>query len=164
MTLRRSLPLAALATLAVAAPAQASPTPADFQRDVAVAADYWHQTAPCGAPTMQLDSTDVRTESGAPAGGWVSAIGATDCVIHVRDTPTNDWGTDQQGLCVLVGHEYGHLLGLGHTKDPGGLMFDGPSLIPPVGCRPASEPAPVARVRTAHRHHRRHVKRLRAHQ
>lgn len=163
MTLRRSLPLVAFAALTIAAPAQASPTLASYDRALAVVADYWHASPSCGRPDIALDAA-VPAEIPA-AGAWVWP---DRCAIHYLDTPANDWGTDWQGFCTITAHEWGHLLGYGHSPDPGSIMFGGSSLIPPVGCRPAGQPAaaPVARVRSvhhAHRHHRRHATRLRGH-
>ncbi len=43
----------------------------------------------------------------------------TDCMIWLGPAATSG-GTEM--LCRLIGHEYGHLAGLGHSEDPASIM------------------------------------------
>lgn len=95
------------------------------------AAQEHHGPLQCGTPTVDAAPYPDATDPDAPlVSGWVSAIGAPDCAIHI--TP-NWWGDDYED-CGIIAHEYLHLQGHAHREDGDP---NGPSRIeldPPVWC------------------------------
>lgn len=81
---------------------------------------------------------DVTIEQGTDPDPTVSGFATPGtCVIYVTPTflaqrPSADL------ICAVVVHEYGHLLGLGHSDDETNVMA--PSPLPPPACQP-KEPA-----------------------
>lgn len=74
-----------------------------------LAAAFWGQAPPC-QPTL------AHAELPPPAVGLANLA---DCSITVDPTRLTFAG----GECMVVLHEYGHLLGLGHSEDPNDVMY-----------------------------------------
>jgi hypothetical protein len=82
------------------------------------------------------------------AGGDAWAFATRDgCWIAVRPTvyPAPS-GVDQTwwrtAMCVTIAHEWGHILGRGHSSDPHSLMYPQVPLESVAGCAPGAPPPP----------------------
>jgi hypothetical protein len=79
-----------------------------------IAAAFWGQTPDCGQPTIATASLPVAAR--------LEVVGTFDpdsCVIVVDPSHFRFSGA----ACMAVVHEYGHLLGLGHSLDPNNVMY-----------------------------------------
>lgn len=127
-----ALASAALALLLLASPAAAHRAQAPSARwpagspgmDAArsIAAEHWGQ-APCGGHVSVRWGVEPRRFNAITS--WSSPIPATNdpqdndrCRIVFNSTEAFSWPK----FCTVVAHEYGHLLGLGHTADGPGVM------------------------------------------
>lgn len=75
-----------------------------------IAAAYWGQTPACGTPQVEAASLP------APLAGRANPLA---CSIKVDDERFEKAGA----ACYTVVHEYGHLLGYVHSKDPDDIMY-----------------------------------------
>src|SRR3954470_15748756 len=104
---------------------QGSPQ-AKAAQDLAV--KYWHQN-PCGgdvsigwAPMAWDTYANSSWETTSPGDRMVN------CRIEFNSRVTFSWSR----FCTIMVHEYGHLIGLEHSKDPDSVMFARPKPYP--GC------------------------------
>lgn len=117
---------AALAALAILAPAAEAHRAGRVHNDRHVARDVWGSTR-CDTGFW---TTPIRRERGltrrtgyAGVAQWIDwGIGnpRTACVIIVDD---RRWGSEY--LCRLIVHEFGHLAGHEHVMDPSRIMYAG---------------------------------------
>ncbi len=105
------------ATLASAAVALAGPAaaPATLQDDLDAAVAYW-QAAPAHCSTESVSSVRLSRhrlgEASVP-----NLLQRTPCVMRISR------GMAPRLRCLVVVHEYGHWLGLGHSPDRHDPMF-----------------------------------------
>lgn len=128
--------IAALGFLA-APPASAAPFPArlDFAYELAVS--YWgEEPSTCSAvdrevvPHGSLGSLETKLIAGlATQVPPETAPGSVACILWIDRTYAQP--VLFSGLCALMFHEVGHLLGMGHSSDPASVMNENPA-IPPV--------------------------------
>lgn len=132
--------LAALAVLVCAAPASADVLDDQLAQLRPSAEQWW---ASNGLTATRCD-TIVFTHRPMPIGLWAETLegsalvnplwaGERWTVCHVRfsDALVND----PARRCAVVLHEWGHILGLGHSSDPTNIMYGSDVVVPPV-CRP----------------------------
>lgn len=79
------------------------------------AAAHWQRGRECGHGTFDPPPPGV-----APGAAWAEVGG---CRVWVDPTHWAQFGESHR--CVLVAHELGHLLGLGHTEDRRDVMYEG---------------------------------------
>lgn len=101
--------VAVLALLIMAAPAQAGPK---IDRSLAIAQAVWHPA--CGQLRVAYGDP-VAAGAVAEAFGWAWA---GNCEVGV----TNKTHLEFQQLCVVILHEGGHVVGLGHSDNPRSIM------------------------------------------
>lgn len=93
------------------------------ERAKAVAVAYWGQT-PTQCPTVNTFREPMAPEHSAEAD-------RAGCAIYFNE----DWWGVQKGkwrfpwFCSVYVHEYGHLLGVPHSDDPGDVMYPTPPRI-----------------------------------
>ncbi len=127
--MRRAL-LCALAAAAVLAPAaEARPFGYVEAEHLSFAPGYFQSVPPCVATELRVDnSEDIQRVAGDPfVAGYAQtyplatwADAGLRCKIVLSQLTVDD--TYYYG-CVVMLHEYGHLLGLGHSRDPRNLMY-----------------------------------------
>jgi hypothetical protein len=99
----------AAAAIASAAISLAAPAPATLHDDLEAAAAYWHQNAPARC------STEAATYAELP--GLV--LGQTMIPDPAESGPCEmliERGLSKRLRCLTVVHEYGHWLGLHHSR------------------------------------------------
>jgi hypothetical protein len=102
--------------LASAALALAGPAPATLQGDLDAAAAHWQQSAPAGCSTMALSYAQLPNRILGEA--TVADTGQSQpCVMTIRP------GLTRRLRCMTVVHEYGHWLGLHHSRSDLSPMF-----------------------------------------
>jgi hypothetical protein len=133
--------LAALTVLALASPtaALAEPTPT-AEGDLAIARTYWgREPNGCSSITFTtevLGGDDLGGEATEPTPG----VPPVPCRIAVREV----WSTPGQSpvmACIFAVHEWGHLLGEGHSPDPGSVMYFQPRVSSVPACENPVETA-----------------------
>lgn len=129
---RLALYLIAAAVLGCPAPAGAAPFTAELERDFGAAAEWWGR-APTGCSTLTLElvaegSLDAEARATQPIAGEPPV----PCVMQVE--PPLPLARPCHTLEVVI-HEYGHLLGEGHTDDPASIMYGGDPM-PGIVCDP----------------------------
>lgn len=75
---------------------------------IASGPSYFHQSAICGTPTPVLFYEDSR----------VFGRTGPDCGISINASKVRNLND----VCKATLHEYGHLVGLGHSPDPRSVM------------------------------------------
>jgi Matrixin len=106
----------AAAAIASAAISLAAPAPVTLHGDIEAAAAYWHQSAPARC------STEAATFAKLP--GLV--LGQTMIPDPAETGPCEmiiERGLSNRLRCLTVVHEYGHWLGLHHSKDKLSPMY-----------------------------------------
>lgn len=107
-----------------------------------VAAGYWGPP-PCGQPTYEITADEARYP--APViPGTINVAAANPATCHVILKPlVVTWDV----TCIVVMHEYGHLMGHGHAPDPTNIMH----AIPPYSWGPCPPPdtTPASVITTA---------------
>jgi hypothetical protein len=107
--------LALALAVALASVAAAQPTVLERSRDVAVAA--WG-VAPCGGQRIPIDWRDLPGKQAGRASWW----GERPPFHRCRVTIDSGRRWTARRLCTVIVHEYGHLLGRGHSADPRDVM------------------------------------------
>lgn len=109
----RSSLLSILVFLVVAVPANAAP---DIAPWLGAAQSYWQATPNCpgGVAGVQLVAGNTQ--------GGLMAADSPGCTIYYnpQNMPLRPWS-----WCVVIVHEYGHLLGYGHTAVQTDVMYAG---------------------------------------
>lgn len=91
-----------------------TPLPAVAQRALAVAPEFWNRTAECPNGIATYATTDAPLAAGHCLLFFNPAALATD---------------SPNGVCWKLLHEYGHLLGHGHSDDEHSIMYGGGRVI-----------------------------------
>lgn len=122
MNHRIAVALIALAALTCASTAQAAPFTPELEADYAAAEAWWGaQPIGCSSVTKELVPAGAIGEGIAGHATQPHGWPLEECVIAIAEGP---WWKP----CVLqevVDHEYGHLLGFGHSEDPNSIMWAG---------------------------------------
>lgn len=115
--------------------ASAAPPPEGWgAHEIHIAEQWWgRQPTMCTSLNIEFDSTNMDNEGAA--GEATEPTEPEPCIMHIRPV---SWIV---GLCEIVLHEYGHLLGYGHDSDPHSIMYGVPWSSEPGA--PAWEPAHV---------------------
>lgn len=117
--MRTALCLAVLCSLFIASTAQAR-AGLTVAEDWAIAEAFWgRQPTQCTSLEWGTPRDGWGGESTIPTPGWSGT-----CVFHLVPSSTQT----KEGMCLIVLHEYGHLLGLGNNQDPASIMYEGPGL------------------------------------
>jgi Matrixin len=150
--LRRLTLIALLCLLGAPTAAEAAPDPGRdplVQRWLGVARAYWGASPPC------LGGVDAVAGNWGPGGDAWAYASAGSCWIALRPTaypapPRMDLTWWRAAMCTTTAHEWGHLLGYGHSPDPSSLMYPYVPVGAVPGCAPGAEapagPAPRKRA------------------
>lgn len=84
-----------------------------------LARQAWNgQTPACGTPTTYNDWSGLEL-------GSLAAVGEhKDDACHIYWWAYNRWQATDYGWCVTIVHEYGHLLGRDHNRNPRSVMYE----------------------------------------
>jgi hypothetical protein len=115
------------------------PAPSSVSRYLTIAERYFGRAPACPALFVYVTPVFGTGGDGDYPGGSAEQPG---CRMWIRrDTfhlSRDPWyrQDDVSHLCLIIVHEYGHLLGLGHSSWPGDVMFAGglPPLRAVPGC------------------------------
>jgi hypothetical protein len=127
--LRQAPPLIAAAAIASAALSLTAPAPATLQGDLDAAAAYWHQNAPARC------STEAVAYAKLP-GLMLGEATVPDPAESGPCEMTIELGLSGRLRCMTVVHEYGHWLGLEHSKNRLSPMYpviDRGAMVPQCG-------------------------------
>jgi hypothetical protein len=117
---------AVAALLLVAAPlAQAEPA-ATAEGDLSVASAFWGRE-PTGCSSISFSIEVRQPDAGGEATEPTLGDPPEPCTISVREVDPAA-GYPAPLVCIIALHEYGHLLGEGHSTDPTNVMY--PEAIP----------------------------------
>lgn len=147
----KRLALAAAILAALLAPATASALPGTLAEDIVIAEAFWgRQPEQCSTVEwgwLPPTTTGRGGEATRPEPGYYGP-----CTVRMLEGMPIDY------LCAGVVHEYGHLLGEGHSEDPASVMWGGPgpiqvSSVPACELPPPSEWVPHRRWKAFRRGH-----------
>lgn len=110
-----------LATIALhVAPAAAEPA-ATAEGDLAIARAFWGRE-PTGCSSITFTTNVIRPEANGEATQPTPGEPPIPCTIAVREVDAAA-GLGAPLICLTALHEYGHLLGEGHSTDPLSVMY-----------------------------------------
>jgi hypothetical protein len=94
----------------------------------AIAVRHWHQN-PCDGD-VSIGWSPMAWDTYANSSWDITSPGErmVNCRIEFNSRVTFSWSR----FCTIMVHEYGHLIGLDHSKDPDSIMFSRPKPFP--GC------------------------------
>jgi hypothetical protein len=104
----------ASAAIAFAAPA---PAPATLQGDLDAAAAYWQQAVPAQCSSETLSSVAKLPGRVLGEATLTEPSQSSPCTMEISR------GMTHRQRCLVVVHEFGHWLGLGHSRDRQDVMF-----------------------------------------
>ncbi len=134
--------LAIITALLVLLPATAQANTAEENQDLAVASAYFQ--APC--PDVQ-----IRYTTFADGRGGQAQLGACQTAPVIELSSAYSWS--QEVRCILIVHEYGHLLGMEHSADTASIMYPQPASVVP-GCRVPAHTLNRCKSKSYKRNHR----------
>lgn len=118
--------------LLFATAAKAAPATPEAEADYAAALVWWgQQPVQCASVTLSMAPTDPQGE-GATARGTQPKPGASglECTVEIYEDKWAEESTCMRGM--VLRHEAGHNLGLGHDTDPASIMH--PTISAEVWC------------------------------
>jgi len=118
--MRKTTLLTIALSLALAAPAAAAPFTPTLNADFAFAARWWaYQPTGCSSLTLEVLAPDEMLNPGAAGEATQpEPVDAMPCFVHIAWEPRRS----KCSTLEIVLHEYGHLLGLGHSLNPANIM------------------------------------------
>lgn len=126
--LKRALATLAVGALVFAPNASASPAP-EVEIDYTMALAYWAVPAPSQCSTVAFATSATPADPAVyddPVGTEVLATATLPTSLHEACIVTTYPAWEPLGPCMrrmVMRHEVGHLLGHGHSADPGNIMY-----------------------------------------
>jgi|GEM_PF-1747176 len=133
------------AAIASAALSLATPAPATLSGDLEAAAAYWHQNVPARCSTEAVSYGKLPNR----------VLGQATIPDPVESGPcemTIELGLSRRLRCMTVVHEYGHWLGLEHSKNRLSPMYpviDKGAIVPECGQAAAEDSGRSSRITSA---------------
>jgi len=127
--------VAGLAVLSLLLPVSAAAEPAaTAEGDLAIAKEFWGDREPTGCSSISF-TTEVHSEdAGGEATELIAGEPPVPCTIAVKEVGSDPTRT-RISVCVAAVHEWGHLLGEGHSPDPESVMYWQPSASSVPACQ-----------------------------
>ncbi|XP_005998658.2 collagenase 3-like [Latimeria chalumnae] len=121
-------------------------SPSEVDSAIQKALKVWSDVSPLVFTKVDSDDADIQISFGVrehgdfypfdgPDGQLAHAFAPSPGIggdTHFDDDETFTTGTDGYNLFLVAAHEFGHALGLSHSKDPGALMYPTYSNINPA--------------------------------